>query len=65
MKLPKGWVYIARAVNHGTAIEVEEKELITCRNCKHADDIKDGYVWCNVHDYYLTYDYYCADGEKG
>ena len=65
MKLPKGWVFIARAVKHGTGIEVEEKELITCCDCKHGDDMEDGYVWCNVHNYYLSYDYYCADGEKG
>lgn len=34
-KLPSGWLFIPRVINKGTAIEVEQKELVTCKNCKH------------------------------
>lgn len=35
MKLPHGWLFIPKATNKGTAIEVEGAELIWCCECKY------------------------------
>ena len=32
MKLPSGWIFIPRIKNRAT-IEVEQKELVTCKDC--------------------------------
>ena len=32
MKLPDGWVFIPKMKRRST-IEVEQKELVTCKNC--------------------------------
>ena len=37
-KLPSGWLFIPRVINKGTAIEVEQKELVTCKDCEHRTD---------------------------
>lgn len=34
MKLPKGWVFLARSVRKGIAIELEQRELILCGECE-------------------------------
>ena len=35
MKFPSGWLFIPKIINKGTAIEVEQKELILCKDCKY------------------------------
>lgn len=35
MKLPHGWLFIPKAINKGTGIEIEQKELIPCHECKY------------------------------
>ena len=34
MELPHGWLFIPKPINKGTAIEVEQKELIPCHECR-------------------------------
>ena len=51
-KLPSGWILIPKSVNNGTAIEIEQRELITCKECKYFErDIPDyngSYNGCSV-----------------
>ena len=45
MKLPHGWLFIPKSINKGTAIEVEQKELILCHDCKHYEADITGNPW--------------------
>ena len=38
MKLPKGWIFIAKPIRKGIAIELEQKELILCGDCEYCRD---------------------------
>ena len=57
-KLPDGWIFIPRTKDAVT-IEVEERELVMCRNCKHV--LPNGF--CHKHSKKVTDEFYCADGE--
>lgn len=58
-KLPDGWVAITHVDRKGISIDMETKELITCKSCKHD---RNGY--CLQLDIKTTPDWFCADGEK-
>ena len=66
-KLPDGWVFIPRTKDAIT-IEVEQRELVTCRNCKHykfyglqSETVSE----CELmHTENPAEDWWCADGEK-
>ena len=63
-KLPDGWVFMPKPVNM-TTIDIEKKELVMCRNCRHRDpeDHKcdHGWIHCIVP---VDDDFWCAYGEK-
>lgn len=42
--------------NHGV--------LVRCKDCIHGDDTGDGVVWCEIHEFYPSNEYYCADGKR-
>lgn len=63
-KLPDGHVFIYKPKR--TKIEIEEHELVMCRNCKHRDP-EDHKCDCG-HDIQWQLpradDWFCADGER-
>lgn len=71
-KLPSGWIFIPhfKDLNH---IELVERKLITCRECKHAHMTVNGECkWCDLEadsesgdviERYRPGDWFCADGE--
>ena len=66
MKLPDGWIFIPK--RNDLTIEVEEKSLITCKNCKHAVSWTTisgefGGYNCESLDMDVDDDFYCAYGE--
>ena len=62
-KLPDGWVFIPR-MKDAVTIEVEELELVMCRNCRHADCF-DKFTVCRKAERKLVpSDFFCADGER-
>ena len=68
-KLPSGWLFIPRAINKGATIEVEQKELVTCKDCKYWDttwqnDFAPNYHYCPLVDGTRRDDFYCADAER-
>lgn len=69
-KLPDGWLFTPRMdAKDRTKVIIEETEIIRCRNCKHR--MKEIYGTGNVvvsvcdltHNYAMSDDWYCADGE--
>lgn len=67
MKLPKGWIFIAKPIRKGTAIEIEQRDLILCGECKWSyTDERDGTLWCKVHmsHYRVNSDGFCFLGER-
>lgn len=36
MTLPDGWIYQLQVTNKGTAIKVEQTDLVLCKHCKYA-----------------------------
>ena len=65
-KLPDGHVFIYK--QKLTKIEIEERELVMCRNCKHQDpdrfnDGSNRYV-CRKGHGWKPDEWYCADGER-
>ena len=68
MKIPDGWIFIPKITNKIT-VEVEQKELITCMNCKYAQLTYDGEckycdVWFPNEALYMDGDYFCASAER-
>ena len=67
-KLPDGWVFIPKPVK-GTTIDIEQHELVMCRNCKHRDP-EDHKCDCGQLErvgcaFSVDDDYFCAYGERG
>lgn len=60
-KLPSGWIFIPRAIKKGTAIEVEQKELVTCKDCKHHDGIR-CFRWNST--IITGFDDFCSNAER-
>ena len=46
-KLPSGWILIPKPVNNGTAVEIEQRELITCKDCVYF--VRDVICVCGEH----------------
>ena len=65
-KLPDGWMLIPKTKDAVT-INVEMRELVMCRNCKHGEPCNEdvfctkdiGTIESSVH----KPDWFCADGE--
>lgn len=67
MKLPSGVIYLFSLNRKGTVVNVEEKALITCRECKHryVDGENVRYNVCDLnHNRVQADDWFCADGER-
>ncbi len=64
-KLPDGWVFIPKPVKR-TTIDIEKRELVMCRNCKHRDpeDFKCDHHWHAYSPLPVDDDFWCAYGEK-
>ena len=64
-KLPDGWVFIPKPVKR-TTIDIEQRELVMCRNCKHRDpeDHKCDHHWHAYSPLPVDDDFWCAFGEK-
>lgn len=64
-KLPDGWVFIPKPVK-GITIDIEQRELVMCKNCKHRDP-EDHKCDCG-HDIQWQLpradDWFCADGKR-
>lgn len=61
-KLPDGHVFIYRPMR--TRINIEEKELVTCKNCKHGNYYALDCYSCKEFVGVHGPDFYCANGEK-
>ena len=68
MKLPSGVIYLFSLNRKGTVVNIEERDLITCGDCKYR--IVDGdenwrYNCCYFdHAKFQDDDWFCADGER-
>ena len=64
-KLPDGWVFIPKHVKR-TTINIEQHELVMCRNCVHRDpeDHKCDHHWHAYSPLPVDDDFWCAYGEK-
>lgn len=65
MKLPSGWIIFLRSNPKGTEVEMESKELVLCKDCKHINQKsqKDAWMLCSYNDWVLS-DGYCSWGER-
>lgn len=62
-QLPDGWIFIPKMKNLVT-IELEQRELVMCRNCRHGDCF-DKFVICRKTErIQVPPDFYCADGKR-
>lgn len=66
MKLPDGWVLIAHMDAKAIKVDVEKRELVMCRNCKHyeTEAIGIGIGWCNELAIAQDGEFWCKKGEK-
>lgn len=67
MKLPSGVIYLFSLNRKGTVVNVEERDLIVCRECKHCyvDGENVRYNVCDLnHNKVQADDWFCADGER-
>ena len=67
MKLPSGVIYLFSLNRKGTVVNVEERDLICCRECKHCyvDGENVRYNVCDLnHNKVQADDWFCADAEK-
>lgn len=67
-KIPDGWLAITHVDRKGIKIDMEMKELVMCKNCKHRDpeDRKcdcGGMPW-NTQAFPVPDDWFCPYGEK-
>lgn len=56
-------------VNVGDIIEaptIDAVRVIRCKDCKHSEEagIPDRELWCNIHEIFMTVNYFCAEGER-
>lgn len=63
MKLPKGWIFIAKPIRKGTAIEIEQRDLIFCGECKHWNEETHGCSRNPSVEPWLDDDF-CSYGER-
>lgn len=68
-KLPSGWIIIPR-MKDATHIELEERRLVTCAECKYWNpmnrihqDYHPGRGECKLICWVSDSDWFCADGE--
>lgn len=70
MKLPSGLIFVYRPCKKGTAIEVEQKELILCKDCRFFTDFHEctnpNYPLWDGYIEYITVDPdgYCYRAER-
>lgn len=67
MKLPSGVIYLFSVNRKGTVVNVEQRDLITCRECKHryVDGENVRYNVCDLnHNKVQADDWFCADAER-
>lgn len=65
-KLPSGWVFIPH-LKKATTITIEQRELVTCRHCKHYFPDDNGHVIvyrCDLNHERMRDDFFCADMER-
>lgn len=72
-KLPDGWIFIP-TIEKRTTVNIEERELVMCRNCKWGEPSKnmkgEDMVFCyngdtGIEDGYLHEpNWFCAEGKK-
>ena len=68
-KLPSGWIFVPRMrmKDKKIMIELEERKLVTCKECKHYNNkgCSEGFGWCkrNGNRHGSSDDWFCADGE--
>lgn len=67
MKLPSGVIYLFSLNRKGTVVNVEERALIMCRECKHCyvDGENVRYNVCDLnHNKVQADDWFCADAQE-
>lgn len=67
MKLPSGVIYLFSLNRKGTVVNVEERDLIVCRECKHCyvDGENVRYNVCDLNHNKVQSDFwFCADAER-
>lgn len=71
MRIPDGYAFLLHhkgRMNEEHKLveqfELEERELVTCRNCKHGFEEWENVVMCDLLHEKMRPDFWCADGEK-
>lgn len=64
MELPKGliFLYVPEKTTTGIIVNIEEKELITCENCKYCVEIEKTY--CTQYEHTVKPNEWCSRAEK-
>lgn len=62
MKLD-GWIAKPKVINKGTGVEVEMKDLITCKNCKYFV-ISPDFSCCKLTEAIVGEDDFCSKGKR-
>ena len=63
MKLPDGYVAEFKSVRNGTAIQVFEKELVKCKNCRSCRP-QMNHGWCERFQSNIGLEDWCSKGVK-
>ena len=65
MNLPSGWIFRPKVDRKGIKIEVEEAELILCKDCQFWEQQKHSLQGrCCLLQIYPTGGWYCANAQK-
>ena len=65
MKIPSGWIFRPKVDRKGIKIELEETELILCKDCQYWEKQKDSLQGrCCLLQMYPTGGWYCANAQK-
>ena len=63
-KLPSGFIYRFKSKD-GVTVDIAEKELVLCPDCKYHEDEEPGMVYCpEIVGGWVSNDFYCAAGER-
>lgn len=68
MKLPDGMVYVFSTNRKGTGINIESRELITCKNCKYYPNnprpyADDDPIETFIHCQFMEANDFCSKGK--
>jgi len=65
MNLPSGWIFRPKVDRKGLKIELEESELILCKDCQFWEQQKNSLQGrCCLLQIYPTGGWYCANAQK-